>query len=109
MHLPPGAYTSCVPKCVKSAATGIPTVISAAIPRLMPNVTAFGCDDMAFRSRSFNTTIEKRFKPLERTDEPDLKDEDVKEILHDVLTELYYSKGNRGGQDRYKMQDYGHS
>ena len=42
-------------------------------------------------------SIEKRFKPLERTDEPDLKDEDVKEILHDVLTELYYSKGNRGG------------
>jgi hypothetical protein len=23
------------------------------------------------------------------TDEPDLKDEDAKEILHDVLTELY--------------------
>ncbi len=38
-------------------------------------------------------SVEKRFKPLERTDEPDLKDEDVKEILHDVLTELYYSKG----------------
>ncbi|MGB6590429.1 MAG: hypothetical protein WBE68_02850 [Candidatus Nitrosopolaris sp.] len=32
-------------------------------------------------------SLEKRFKPLERTDEPDLKDEDIKEILHDVLTE----------------------
>jgi hypothetical protein len=41
--------------------------------------------------------VEKRAKLLERTDEPDLKDEDVKEILHDVLTELYYSKGKRGG------------
>jgi hypothetical protein len=30
-------------------------------------------------------SLEKRFKPLERTDEPDLKDEDIKEILHDVL------------------------
>ena len=37
-------------------------------------------------------SIEKHFKPFERTDEPDLKIEEVKEILHDVLTELYYSK-----------------
>jgi len=37
-------------------------------------------------------SIEKHFKPFERTDEPDLKDEEIKEILHDVLTELYYSK-----------------
>jgi hypothetical protein len=40
--------------------------------------------------------IEKRFKPLERTDEPDLKDEDIKEILHEVLNELYYSKDKKG-------------
>jgi hypothetical protein len=40
-------------------------------------------------------SLEERFKPLERTDEPDLKDDDVKEILHDVLTELYYSKGRK--------------
>jgi hypothetical protein len=39
--------------------------------------------------------VKKRAKLLERTDEPDLKDEDVKEILHDVLTELYYSKGKK--------------
>jgi hypothetical protein len=41
-------------------------------------------------------SIEKRFKPLERTEEPDLKDEDIKEILHEVLNELYYSKGKKG-------------
>jgi ABC-type multidrug transport system fused ATPase/permease subunit len=40
-------------------------------------------------------SLEERFKPLERTDEPDLKDDDIKEILHDVLTELYYSKGRK--------------
>jgi hypothetical protein len=28
--------------------------------------------------------VEERFKPLETTDEPDLKDEEIKEILHDV-------------------------
>ena len=43
-------------------------------------------------------SLEERFKPLERTDEPDLKDEEIKEILHDVLTELYYSKGKRAIQ-----------
>jgi hypothetical protein len=40
-------------------------------------------------------SVEKRFKPSERTDEPDLKDEEIKEILHDVLNELYYSKGKK--------------
>ncbi len=43
-------------------------------------------------------SVKKRFKPLERTGEPDLKDEDVKEILHDVLTELYYSKDKKATQ-----------
>jgi hypothetical protein len=42
-------------------------------------------------------SLEERFKPLETTDEPELKDEEIKEILHDVLTELYYSKGKKGG------------
>jgi hypothetical protein len=42
--------------------------------------------------------VEERFKPLERTDEPDLKDEEIKEILRDVLTELYYSKGKKSIQ-----------
>jgi hypothetical protein len=37
-------------------------------------------------------SIEQRFKPFERTDEPDMKIVEVKEVLHDVLTELYYSK-----------------
>jgi hypothetical protein len=37
----------------------------------------------------------ERFKPLETTDEPELKDEEIKEILRDVLTELYYSKGKK--------------
>jgi hypothetical protein len=40
-------------------------------------------------------SIEKRLKPLERTDEPDLKGDEIKEILHDVLTELYYSKSEK--------------
>ena len=40
-------------------------------------------------------SLEERFKPLETPDEQDLKDEDIKEILHDVLTELYYSKGKK--------------
>ena len=33
-------------------------------------------------------SIEKRFKPFERTDEPVLKDEQIKEILHDDWTLL---------------------
>jgi hypothetical protein len=40
-------------------------------------------------------SLEERFKPLETTEEPELKDEEIKEILHDVLTELYYSKGKK--------------
>src|SRR5215469_11741772 len=40
-------------------------------------------------------SIEKRFKPLQRTEEPELEDEDIKEILHDVLNELYHSKGKK--------------
>ena len=42
--------------------------------------------------------VEKRAKLLEKTDAPDLKDDEIKEILHDVLTELYYSKGKREGE-----------
>jgi hypothetical protein len=40
-------------------------------------------------------SLGERFKPLETTDEPELKDEEIKEILRDVLTELYYSKGKK--------------
>ena len=44
-------------------------------------------------------SMETHFKPFETTDEPDLKGDEIKEILHDVLTELYYSKGKnpKGG------------
>ena len=45
-------------------------------------------------------SVEKRFKPFETTDEPKLEDEDIKEILHEVLTELYYSKGKKPIQRR---------
>jgi len=40
-------------------------------------------------------SVEKRLKPFERTEEPKLEDEDIKEILHDVLNELYYSRGKK--------------
>jgi len=39
--------------------------------------------------------VEKRFKPLDSPEEPELKDEEIKAILHDVLNELYYSKGKK--------------
>jgi hypothetical protein len=58
---------------------------------------AIGVSQMEKELESQIKFVEKRAKSLERTDEPDLKDEDVKEILHDVLTELYYSKGKRRG------------
>ena len=31
-------------------------------------------------------SLGERFKPLETTDEPELKDEEIKEILRDVTT-----------------------
>ncbi len=44
--------------------------------------------------------VEKRSRVSERTGEPHfeeehLEQENVKEILHDVLNELYYSKGKK--------------
>jgi hypothetical protein len=36
--------------------------------------------------------VQKHSRLLERTDEPPLEEENVKEILRDVLNELYYSK-----------------
>jgi hypothetical protein len=56
---------------------------------------AIGVSQMEKELEGEVKSLEERFKPFERTDEPDLKDEDVKEILHDVLTELYYSKGKK--------------
>src|SRR5215831_4132228 len=45
-------------------------------------------------------SVEKRFKPFETADEPKLGDDDIKEILHEVLTELYYSKDKKPIQSR---------
>jgi hypothetical protein len=56
---------------------------------------AIGVSQMEKELQAQAESIEKRFKPFERTDEPDLKGEEIKEILHDVLTELYYSKGKK--------------
>ena len=40
--------------------------------------------------------VQKRSRVSERTaDELQLEEENVKEILHDVLNELYYSKGKK--------------
>ena len=59
---------------------------------------AIGVSQMEKELEGQVKSLEERFKPLERTDEPDLKAEEVKEILHDVLTELYYSKGKKAIQ-----------
>jgi hypothetical protein len=56
---------------------------------------AIGVSQMEKELESQIKFVEKRAKLFETTDVPDLKDEDVKEILHDVLTELYYSKGKK--------------
>jgi hypothetical protein len=38
-------------------------------------------------------SVEKRVNLFETKVEPDMKEEDIRETLHDVLNELYYSKG----------------
>jgi uncharacterized protein (DUF433 family) len=41
-------------------------------------------------------TLEENLSTSERAyDLPELEEQDVKEILHDVLNELYYSKAKR--------------
>ena len=59
---------------------------------------AIGVSQMEKELEGQLKSLEERFKPLDRTDEPDLKAEEVKEILHDVLIELYYSKGKKAIQ-----------
>jgi hypothetical protein len=59
---------------------------------------AIGVSQMEKELESEIEFVEKRTKIFESTDVPDLKDEEVKEILHDVLTELYYSKGKKAIQ-----------
>ncbi|MGC2684225.1 MAG: hypothetical protein WA323_20375 [Candidatus Nitrosopolaris sp.] len=56
---------------------------------------AIGVSQMEKELETQAESMEKRFKPFETTDEPDLKGEEIKEILHDVLTELYYSKSKK--------------
>jgi hypothetical protein len=56
---------------------------------------AIGVSQMEKELEAQAESMEKRFKPFETTDEPDLKGEEIKEILHDVLTELYYSKSKK--------------
>jgi ABC-type multidrug transport system fused ATPase/permease subunit len=56
---------------------------------------SIGVSQMEKELESQVRSVEKRAKLLERRDEPDLQEEDIKEILHDVLTELYYSKGKK--------------
>lgn len=40
-------------------------------------------------------SVEKRSSLSEKKEEQELEEEDLKEILHDVLNELYYSKGKK--------------
>jgi hypothetical protein len=56
---------------------------------------AIGISQMEKELEAQVESMEKRFKPFETTDEPDLKSEEIKEILHEVLTELYHSKGKK--------------
>jgi hypothetical protein len=59
---------------------------------------AIGVSQMEKELEAQVESLEERFKPFERKDDPDLKGEEIKEILHDVLTELYYSKGKKAMQ-----------
>lgn len=43
-------------------------------------------------------SVEKRVNLFETKVEPDMKEEDIRETLHDVLNELYYSKGKKESQ-----------
>jgi hypothetical protein len=56
---------------------------------------AVGVSQMEKELESQVKFVAKRAKLLEITEEPDLENTDIKEILHDVLNELYYSKGKK--------------
>ncbi|MGB6527859.1 MAG: hypothetical protein WBF33_07105, partial [Candidatus Nitrosopolaris sp.] len=56
---------------------------------------AIGVSEMEKELESQSKFMEERIKLLERPDEPNLKDEGIKIILHEVLNELYYSKGKK--------------
>jgi hypothetical protein len=54
-----------------------------------------GVSQMEKELESQANSIGKRAKLLESPEEPELKYEEIKAILHDVLNELYYSKGKK--------------
>jgi len=56
---------------------------------------SIGVSQMEKELESQVESVQKRAKLLERTEEPVLEEEDIKDILHDVLNELYYSKGKK--------------
>jgi hypothetical protein len=56
---------------------------------------AVGVSQMEREFESQVKSIEKRVNLFETKIETDMKEEDIKETLHDVLNELYYSKGKK--------------
>lgn len=54
-----------------------------------------GVSQMEKELESQAKSIGKRAELLESPEEPELKEEEIKAILHDVLNELYYSKGKK--------------
>jgi hypothetical protein len=63
----------------------------------MALLKAIGVSQMEKELENQIKFVQKRSRVSERTadDEPQLEEENVKEILHDVLNELYYSKGKK--------------
>ena len=61
----------------------------------MTLLKAIGVSEMEKELESQSKFMEERIRLLERPDEPNLKDEDIKVILHEVLNELYYPKGKK--------------
>jgi hypothetical protein len=56
---------------------------------------AIGVSQMEKELESQAKFVGKRAKLLETIDAPDLGDEEIKQVLHDVLNELYYSKAKK--------------
>ena len=57
---------------------------------------AIGVSQMEKELESQVKFVQKHSRVSERMAEPQLEEEEVKEILHDVLNELYYSKAKKG-------------
>jgi hypothetical protein len=56
---------------------------------------AVGVSQMERELESQVRSIEKRVNLFETKIETEMKEDDIKETLHDVLNELYYSKGKK--------------